>query len=261
MISERIAVDRGVDKFDAARASEYAEQARIALAGYDACHELSACVISAALNATDQAQVLVVGAGGGASEIVAMARLGAHWRFTAVDPSASMLAITEDAVHDHQLDERTQFVRGYVADLAPDAVFDAAVMIGVIHHVEGEIAKKNLLEDIARHLHPHAPLIVAGNRYAYESRPLLLKAWAKRWRMTGAGPEEIHRRHAKILDGAEPPASDMAMVALFEQTGFESAELFFSSLFWGAWVCRLGADRPCTFALAGDQTSSISTEE
>ena len=29
-------------KFDPARAHEYAEQSRIALAGYDACHELTA---------------------------------------------------------------------------------------------------------------------------------------------------------------------------------------------------------------------------
>jgi tRNA (cmo5U34)-methyltransferase len=36
-------------KFDAARAAKCAEQSRIALAGYDACHELAACLLSAEL--------------------------------------------------------------------------------------------------------------------------------------------------------------------------------------------------------------------
>lgn len=36
-------------KFDATLAGEYAQQSRIALAGYDACHELSACMLAAVL--------------------------------------------------------------------------------------------------------------------------------------------------------------------------------------------------------------------
>lgn len=47
-------------KFDASRAGEYARQSRIALAGYDACHELSACMLSATLGAGKPARVLVV---------------------------------------------------------------------------------------------------------------------------------------------------------------------------------------------------------
>ena len=83
-------------KFDTSRAGEYAEQARIALAGYDACHELSACMLSAALGAGGSARVLVAGAGGTAGEIVAAARLEPGWTFTAVDPSPPMLALARD---------------------------------------------------------------------------------------------------------------------------------------------------------------------
>ena len=35
-----------VQKFDSARAGEYQAQSRIALAGYDACHELAACMFA-----------------------------------------------------------------------------------------------------------------------------------------------------------------------------------------------------------------------
>jgi tRNA (cmo5U34)-methyltransferase len=56
-------------KFDPARAAEYERQSRIALAGYDACHELTACMLAAALGSGTEAHILVGGAGGGAREM------------------------------------------------------------------------------------------------------------------------------------------------------------------------------------------------
>lgn len=50
-----------VAKFDASRANEYEQQSRIALAGYDACHELAACMLAASLGSGGAARVLVVG--------------------------------------------------------------------------------------------------------------------------------------------------------------------------------------------------------
>ena len=55
-------------KFDTSRAGEYEQQSRIALAGYDACHELAACVLAATLGSGTRARILVAGAGGGAKE-------------------------------------------------------------------------------------------------------------------------------------------------------------------------------------------------
>jgi tRNA (cmo5U34)-methyltransferase len=75
------------DKFDNSRASEYARQSRIALAGYDACHDLAACMLAASLHNAPSAKILVVGAGGTAQEIIAMGSLEPGWRFTAVDPT------------------------------------------------------------------------------------------------------------------------------------------------------------------------------
>jgi tRNA (cmo5U34)-methyltransferase len=51
------------EKFDTSRASEYARQSRIALAGYDACHDLAACMLAASLGSRP-ANILVVGAAG-----------------------------------------------------------------------------------------------------------------------------------------------------------------------------------------------------
>ena len=225
-------------KFDASRAGEYQRQARIALAGYDACHDLTACVLAAALGSGSAARILVAGAGGGAQEIVAAAALEPNWRFTAVDPSEPMMDLAVDRLRERGLMERTEVVYGVVDDLPEGEAFDAATLIGVLHHLPGDEAKRAILGALARRLKPGAPLALAGNRYAYASQPLLMAAWGERWRQQGAGPEEVIARRAKILQGADPPHSEAAVAALLSEGGFDAPLPYFSSLFWGAWIAR-----------------------
>lgn len=229
-------------KFDPARAAQYAEQSRIALAGYDACHDLAACMLASAIPAeAHAAQVLVAGAGGTAREIAALAGLAPGWRFTAVDPSRPMLDLASANVAAAGLDARVTTHLGYVDDLPADDRFDGATLIGVLHHVAGDGAKAALLRSIARRLKPGAPLVVAGNYRRYAEHPRLLSAWAQRWRMHGATPEEVARKLATILRGADPPASEDAVHALLDAAGFREPVRFFASLFWGAWIAMRGA--------------------
>ena len=224
------------EKFDTLRASEYVRQSRIALAGYDACHDLAACMLVASLGSSRPANILVVGAGGTAQEIIAMAALEPQWRFIAVDPSAPMLETATEQLQAHDLLLRTQVHRGHVEDLPAAAQFDAATLIGVLHHLNGDDAKRQILQSIQARLKPGAPLIVAGNHYAYASQPLLLQAWGQRWRQQGASAQEVQAKLGKILQGADPPHSEAAVQALMREAGFGEATRFFSSLFWGAWL-------------------------
>lgn len=223
-------------KFDPARAAEYEQQSRIALAGYDACHELAACMLSARLGEGSAAKVLVAGAGGPAQEITKAGQLHRNWRFTAVDPSEPMLEIARSRIAEAGLAERTEVILGKVEDLPDEPVFDAATLIGVLHHLPGNEAKQGLLEAISSRLKPGAPLILAGNHYAYAAEPLMLQAWGERWRMQGATPDEVKAKLGKILQGADPPHSEAAVFALLANGGFEAPQRFFSSLFWGAWI-------------------------
>lgn len=223
------------EKFDTSRASEYARQSRIALAGYDACHDLAACMLAASLGSRP-ANILVVGAGGTAQEIIAMAALEPQWHFTAVDPSVPMLETATAQLQANDLLHRTQVHLGHVEDLPAAASFDAATLIGVLHHLNGDEPKRQILQAIQARLKPGAPLIVAGNHYAYASQPLMLQAWGQRWRQQGVSAQEVKAKLGKILQGADPPHSEAAVQALLHEAGFGEATRFFSSLFWGAWL-------------------------
>lgn len=227
-------------KFDPARAAEYEKQSRIALAGYEACHDLAACLLAASLGAGSTATILVAGAGGTANEIVVAGRLEPNWSFVAVDPSHPMLDLAISRIEAAGLMDRTEVVVGAVADLPSDRQFDAATLIGVLHHLPGREAKQAILHDIATRLKPGAPFILAGNHYAYASQPLMMAAWAQRWRMNGASTEEIESKLGKILQGADPPASEQVVADLLAEAGFDKPLRFFSSLFWGAWITKRG---------------------
>ncbi len=229
-------------KFDPARAGEYQAQSRIALAGYDACHELAACMLAAVLGQGSSAQVLVVGAGGGAQEVLTAGALEPTWRFTAVDPSQPMMDIAVAQLQRNGLAERTDLHLGYVDELPAERRYTAATLIGVLHHLPGDKAKQHILRSIAARLEPGAPLILAGNRQSCADQPLLLAAWGERWRMQGATPQEVQAKLGKILQGADPPASEEEVAALLADAGFEAPTWFFSSLFWGACLSRRTGD-------------------
>ncbi len=226
------------EKFGPERAGAYERQSRIALAGYEACHELAACMLAAALGGVGERSILVVGAGGTAQEIVTAAALEPGWRFTAVDPSPSMLDLAVARLRERGLAERTRVHLGYVEELPRDVRFEAATLIGVLHHLAGDEAKAQLLRSIAERLDPGAPLILACNHRAYASEPLLLAAWGERWRLAGASAEERKRGLETILAGGDPPASEEAVAELLARSGFKRPLRFFSSLFWGAWLAR-----------------------
>lgn len=108
-------------KFDVSRAAEYETQSRIALAGYDACHELAACMLAAVLGTGTAAHILAAGAGGGGKEIVVSAELEPGWRFAAVDPSPAMMGLTVERLKQRGLISHTEIYLGHVESLPVEA--------------------------------------------------------------------------------------------------------------------------------------------
>jgi tRNA (cmo5U34)-methyltransferase len=228
--------DAAVAKFDATRAAEYDRQSRIALAGYEACHELTACVLAASLGAGSERTLLVVGAGTG-QEIIAIGRHAPRWRFTAVDPSPAMIEAAEARLASSALRDRTTLRCSHLHEL-PVERHDGATLIGVLHHLAGAAPRAALLRDIAARLAPGAPFVLACNFRRYEREPLLIAAWKERWRQHGAAPDEVAAKFITITQGVEPPDSEQDVLDHLAAAGFANGRLFFASLFWGAWIAH-----------------------
>ena len=75
---------------DTAATSKYIENAERNVPGLHDLHRMTTLLLAEA--ASDNATILVVGAGGGI-EIAAMSGSEPNWRFVGVDPSAAMLAL------------------------------------------------------------------------------------------------------------------------------------------------------------------------
>lgn len=222
-------------KFDLARANEYEKQSRIALAGYDACHELIACMLAADLQCVSNPTIMIAGSGT-AQEIISIGALGPSWNYVAVDPAPPMMELAEKRLSAAGLRERVTLHLGYVSDLPIDVKYDAATLIGVLHHLRGDSTKREMLASIASRLKPGAPFVLACNHYAYANEPQLLSAWRQRWRMHGATADEIEAKLGKIMQGADPLRSEEEVASMLSDCGFNTPKRFFSSLFWGAWV-------------------------
>ena len=151
-----------------------------------------------------------------------------------------MLALARSNVEAAGFGARTAFVEDGVDALPDTPAFDGATLIGVLHHVPGDEAKAALLHAIARRLKPGAPLVLAGNHRRYADHPRLLDAWQQRWRMKGATPDAVRAQLAKILQGADPPASEDAVFGLLSDAGFD-APLRFSRACSGVRGSRCGA--------------------
>lgn len=71
-----------------------------------------------------------------------------------------MLTLAKVRVAEASLAARTKSVLGKLSDLPLDRAFDAATLIGVLHHIPDDCAKLSVLKDIAQQLKPRAPVTV-----------------------------------------------------------------------------------------------------
>ncbi len=222
--------------FDEERAAAYDDRIRRLAPGYDVLHEAIACVTDALL--PSDAHVLVVGAGTGAG-IVTLGQARPGWRFTAVDPSAEMLARCRERVAAEQLDDRVTYVRDRVEDLSAGARFDGATSVFVSHFFQDRAERHTYFRSVGRMLRPDAPLILAdlfGNR----SDPAfyrLAAAWRRAVLRTGLSLDEVERLFSRI-DQQISFVSEEKLKQLLDDAGFGAPTRFHQCLLWGGWWTR-----------------------
>lgn len=221
--------------FNAEMAKAYDEKGpRLLVPGYEAFLQSIATLLDAELS--DDASILVMGAGGGA-ELMALAPVRAGWRFTGVDPSPDMLGGAQAKLTRAGYDARALLHVGYVAD-APEGPFDAATSCLLMPFIPDDGSKLDYLRQVHRRLKPGAPLLLVEGFAAREP-----EAWARYLKLyiTHGLLRGAPDAHVKMAAGAQAGlhyVSAERQEALLAEAGFASIERFFQALYIHGWIAR-----------------------
>lgn len=220
--------------FGADRAPHYDTQASVNLAGVQVAYELGVSALTAQLDGQDSASLLFVGLGTGA-ELVPYTRFDVPgWRFTGVEPSEAMLAIARKRLEAEGLLSRMHLHVGELSTLPAGPPFDGAQLMGVLHHVEGEEARLELLREVTRRLKPGAPLVL-GCRVGRDSE--LMNVELRRLRAYGVPPDALEHRRQRFAQ-VQPIESDAALFAMFARTGLVAPRPIFVALQYKVFLAR-----------------------
>jgi tRNA (cmo5U34)-methyltransferase len=200
--------------------SEYEQIVRGVNVGYDLLFLLTHSFLRALRQ--QQMHLLIVGAGGGA-EIERFLPTNSGWRITGVDPSAQMLAEAQAKADRLGLSERVRLVYGTVDDLQPEATFDAATCIFVLHFLS-DPDKLTLLHGIASRLKADAPLIVGTAARFIQKDEYLRSDLLGTWQQHGELMDVPAERMSATIDQLLPVASSLGSaedhVRLLHEAGF-----------------------------------------
>lgn len=218
--------------FDQKHAAEYDTRFAKAAAMRDALHLLTAAVLG---DLPADARILSVGAGTGL-EIAYLAQKFPGWRFTAVEPSGSMLAACRRKMEEAGIASRCEFHEGFLESLPPCEPFDAATSLLVSQFVLDPDARTEFFRGIARRLRSDGLLAnadLAGDTASATYRDLL-EVWM---RVMNVPPEKAAGlRAAYGRDVAVLPADRVS--EFIRAGGFEAPIQFLQTGLIHAWYAR-----------------------
>jgi tRNA (cmo5U34)-methyltransferase len=208
----------------------YTEGPRRFVPGFADLHRMIGILL--AERAAPDAQVLVLGAGGGL-ELRALAETEPGWRFVGVDPAAAMLKLAEQTLG--PLSARVQLQQGYIDD-APDGPFDAATCLLTLHFL-GVDERRRTAKEIHRRLKPGAPFVAAHSSFPQEGdkRTQWLSRYAAYAIASGADPNQANNARAAV-DANLSLFSPEQDTQILLDAGFRSAELFYAAFTWRGWI-------------------------
>lgn len=181
-----------------------------------------------------RSRILCVGTGTGA-EILALSHIFSEWRFVALEPSLSMLDVCRERVKEAGIEDRCEFVHGYVQDLPLQSDFDAALSLLVAHFIERD-ERLNFFGGITERLKSGGYLVNVEISFDLDSAefPSMLKNWEAVQALMGGTKESLAMlpQQLKELLTVLPP---LETENLMRQSGIKVPVRFFQALLISGW--------------------------
>lgn len=221
------------DRDNAPPADQYEQLARKFIPGYDGLYALMQVLL--AENLPEQAEILVIGAGGG-KELVTLGRAHLEARFTGVDPSEKMLAVAQGQVEQAGIAARVTLQQGTVEQIEASD-FDAATSMLVMHFLPDDGTKLEFLKAIHSRLKTGARFILADGCFDKNAADYAcqLDRYQAHARLNGA-PEEILTEALRIMSEHVHCIPEERELELLRDAGFTQVTRFFQAHWVRAWV-------------------------
>lgn len=220
--------------FDGEYGEGYDDLVRLVIPGYDHLFEATLALFRTRL--AGDARVLIVGCGTG-KEIATLAPAEPQWRFTAVDPSEKMVQGTTNLAKRLGVTRRVVTHHGYVSDLPPEAVFDAATVINVMHFLADDGAKDQLMESVSTRTRPGG-LVALFDLHGTPGSPTctqLFDGWSQFMDiqgLTGGAKQQFLAR----LEQGMVYVPEERVLAICSNAGLSLCGRYFGGFLYGGWL-------------------------
>lgn len=185
----------------------------------------------------EQAHLLIVGTGTGL-ELITFGQQHPGWTFTGIEPAEQMAALTQQKLHQFDLQARVKLHRSYINDLDSTPEFDAASMMYVLHFISSDALKVALLREVALRIKPGGYLILGLHQeIPPDYHDLFISGWKGYMAQQGMPATEIARFLQRCQEGLYPTTEEQT-IALVEQAGFERPIEYFQAYFQSVWISR-----------------------
>jgi tRNA (cmo5U34)-methyltransferase len=225
-------------RYDATHAAAYDAKIRKLIPGYALLHALSLELLDEAL--PERATVLVAGSGTG-TELAALHARCPAWQLTGVEPSADMMAQAAMRLEEACAHGRVTLVNAALsAEVLPEAVFDAATALLVVHFLPDDGQKAEFLAALARALRPGGMVLIADlcGRHGDAAFDRLFRVWRHQQTKLGR-PQASIERDFQLLRTQVYPVTPHRLAALLVAAGFSRPQPYFQALgIIGWWAHR-----------------------
>lgn len=184
------------------------------------------------LSDTDEKDLLVVGCGTG-NEIERFVKAPEHWTITGIDPSPEMISQANDKLQNY---DNLTLIDGLVSDLDVEKKYSVATLLLVLHFLDDNGNKLNLLKDIAERLVSGATFVmldITGDKKQILQNLKVLRLLLP----DGLDEEQINNRLNRI-EKELYAVSEERLSELLQEAGFEAPLRFFQSSIYMGWLTK-----------------------